>query len=114
MQPTAFAFHEAALLELNQVAGVVGSMVVTTQGELLEQRLPDDLAARAEGAAPRLAIVIDALAAGSQAHGFCLRFFEHRLHVLPIPGAFLCVLTEIGSSSPLMKMALNLIARRLQ
>ena len=115
MQSSASAFHEAALLEeLMQVAGVVGSMLVSCDGELLLQRLPSELAARAPDAAPRLAVLLDALAAGRAVHGFCLRFFEHRLHVLPVASGFLCVLSELWSPAPVLKMAMNVMGRRLQ
>lgn len=114
MQSPAQAHQEALLDELADVSGVVGSMLVTIEGGLLLQRLPSDLAARAQDAAPRLAVLLDALAAGKPIHSFCLRFFEHRLHVVPVSGAFLCVLTELWSSSPVLKMAMNVTGRRLQ
>jgi hypothetical protein len=114
MQATALAPHEALLDELTRVSGVVGCMLVATDGELQLQRLPGDLAARAQDAAPRLAVLLDALGAGKQIRSFCLRFGEYRLHVVPVSGAFLCVLSELWSSSPVLKMALNVAGRRLQ
>jgi hypothetical protein len=62
----------------------------------------------------RLAVLLEALASGRAMHGFCLRFFEHRLHVLPVAGAFLCVVSELWSPSPVLKMAMNVTGRRLQ
>jgi hypothetical protein len=100
--------------DLHQVDGVLGSMLVSADGELLVQRLPAPFDARAAAAAPRLAVLLDALAAGHSIHGFCLRFFEHRLHVLPVAGSFLCVLSELWSPSPVLKMAMNVTGRRLQ
>jgi hypothetical protein len=100
--------------DLHQVDGVLGSLLVSVDGELLLQRLPAPLAARAANAAPRLAVLLEALASGRAMHGFCLRFFEHRLHVLPVAGAFLCVLSELWSCSPVLKMAMNVTGRRLQ
>ena len=115
MQSTATAPPDEALLdELTHVAGVVGSMLVTADGVLLLQRLPSDLAARAQDAAPRLAVLLEALAAGKPIHSFCLRFFEHRLHVVPVPSGFLCVLSGLWSSSPVLKMAMNVTGRRFQ
>jgi len=115
MQSTATAPLEVALLdELTHVSGVVGAMLVTTDGVLRLQHLPGDLAARAQDAAPRLAVLLEALAAGKHIHSFCLRFFEHRLHVVPVPGGFLCVLSELWSSSPVLKMAMNVSGRRFQ
>lgn len=100
--------------DLHAVDGVLGSLLVSVDGELLLQRLPPALAARAASAAPRLAVSLEALASGHAMHGFCLRFFEHRLHVLPLEGAFLCVLSEPGSPCGVLKLAMNLTGRRLQ
>lgn len=114
MQSTSQALHEALLDELTHVSGVVGCMLIATDGGLLLQRLPGELAARAQEAAPRLAVLLDALAAGKHIHSFCLRFVEHRLHVVPVAGAFLCVLSELWCSSPVLKMAMNVTGRRFQ
>jgi hypothetical protein len=112
MQSSTPTLQEALLDELRQVSGVVGSMLVSTEGELVLQRLPGEMAARARDAAPRLAVLLEALAAGKPIHSFCLRFFEHRLHVVPVSGAFLCVLSELWSSSPVLKMAMHVTGRR--
>jgi hypothetical protein len=109
------AVPRASLFDgLLQVDGVLGTMLVSVDGELLLERLPAPFAARASAAAPRLAVVLDALASGRTIHGFCLRFFEHRLHVLPMDGSFLCVLSELWSPSAMLKMAMNVTGRRLQ
>ena len=99
--------------ELLQVDGVIGGLLVSDDGELLLERLPAAFSGRAACAAPRLAVFLEAFAAGRNTHGFCLRFFEHRLHVLPLPGAFLCVLSELGAVSPILKMAMIVTGRRL-
>jgi hypothetical protein len=112
MQSPSVVTHEALLDALANVSGVVGSMLVTAEGVLLVQRLPRDLAARAYDAAPRLAVLLEALGAGKPIRSFCLRFFEHRLHVVPVSGAFLCVLSELWGSSPILKMAMNVTGRR--
>ena len=58
---------EAAVLEaLGAVPGVLGSLLVNSEGELLLHCLPFELAPRASAAAPRLAVLLDALAAGKQ------------------------------------------------
>jgi hypothetical protein len=106
--------HTSALDDLRQVDGVLGSMLVSSDGELLLQRLPPPLDERAAAAAPRLAVLLDALAAGRRIHGFCLRFFAHRLHVLPLTDSFLCVVSELWSPSSVLKMAMNVTGRRLQ
>lgn len=114
MEPATSTGSQAALLdELCAVPGVLGCMLVGADGDLLQLQMPSDLAGRARSAAPRLAILLDALAAGRAMSSYCLRFFEHRLHVLQIPDAYLCVLSELGSASPVLKMAMNVTGRRL-
>jgi hypothetical protein len=115
MDGNELALPRASLFDdLHQVEGVLGSLLVSVDGELLLQCLPAPLSARAASAAPRLAVLLEALASGRAIHGFCLRFFEHRLHVLPVAGAFLCVLSELWCPSPVLKMAMNVTGRRLQ
>jgi hypothetical protein len=106
--------HTNVLDDLRQVDGVLGSMLVSCDGQLLLQRLPPPLDERAAAAAPRLAVLLEALAAGRNIRGFCLRFFAHRLHVLPVADSFLCVVSELWSPSSVLKMAMNVTGRRLQ
>jgi hypothetical protein len=114
MQSSARKHGELAFLQdLQQVPGVLGSMLISIEGELLVEHLPAEWSGRAGAAAPRLAVILDALSAGRKIHAFCLRFFEHRLHVLPAASGFLCVLCELWSPSAVLKMAMNVVARRL-
>jgi hypothetical protein len=114
MEPGASAVFVAALLdELREVPGVLGCMLVGADGDLRQVQMPLELAGRARSAAPRLAVLLDALAAGRAVSSYCLRFFEHRLHVLQISDAYLCVLSELWSPSPVLKMAMNVTGRRL-
>lgn len=114
MEATARAIDEASLLDdLRQVPGVLGAMLVDSEGALRLQRLPSPFAARAQDAAPRLAVLLDALAAGRGMHCFCLRFLEHRLHVLPTSSGFLCVLSELWGPVAMLKMAMNVAAKRI-
>jgi hypothetical protein len=114
MESSARGIDELGLLDdLKQVPGVLGSLLVGFDGELLQQRLPPPWASRADAAGPRLCVLLDALAAGRAFQTFCLRFFEHRLHVLPTPTGFLCVLSELHCPAAVLKMAMNATARRL-
>lgn len=114
MESSARVVDEAALLrDLQHVPGVLGSMLIAADGELLCALLPPPFAEQAADAAPRLVVVLDALSGGRPAQGYCLRFFEHRLHVLSVTGGFLCVLSELGGPAAVLKMAMNVTARRL-
>ena len=101
------------LAELCEVPGVIGALLVSSDGDLRLSHLPQSLALRAGGAAPRLAVTLEALSAGRAMQRYCLRFCERRLHVLTLPDAFLCVLSELQSSSAILKMAMSVTARRL-
>lgn len=114
MQASARVGDELAFLEdLNQVPGVLGSLLISADGELVAEHLPGWWRGRGGDAAPRLAVVLDALSGGRTIQAFCLRFFEHRLHVLPAATGYLCVLTELWTSAAMLKMAMNVVARRL-
>jgi hypothetical protein len=115
MASSALALHEVELVDgLREVPGVLGCLLVSTAGDLLLARLPPELAARGEAAAPRLAVLLDSLSQGRAISNFCLRFFEHRLHVLLVGETYLCVLSELWSPSPVLKMAMNVTAKRMQ
>lgn len=88
-------------------------MLISHDGSLMMGHLPPELRARADAAAPRLAVLLEALSAGRQARGFSLRFAEHRLLVEPLVDAFLCVIAELQSSAAMLRMALHVLARRL-
>lgn len=88
-------------------------MLISHDGSLLMDCLPSALRARADEAAPRLAVLLEALAAGRHARGFSLRFAEHRLLVEPLVDAFLCVIAELQSPAAMLRMALHVMARRL-
>jgi predicted regulator of Ras-like GTPase activity (Roadblock/LC7/MglB family) len=114
MESSARAVDEAALLEdLKHVPGVFGSMLISPDGMVLRECLPPVFAERASDAALRLVVLLDALSGGRQLQAYCLRFFEHRLHVLPVACGFLCVLSELEGAAAILKMAMNVTARRL-
>lgn len=107
-------FAASPLAALQDIDGVVGSMLVGHDGALMMSYLPPGLTARAGEAAPRLAVLLEALSAGHHAQAFSLRFAEHRLLVQPLVDTFLCAVTELRSSSAMVKMALNVLGRQLQ
>lgn len=107
--------HDAALLEdLRQMSGVVGSMLISSDGDLISHSLPSELSDSVRAGAPRLSVLLEALSAGRPAKSYSLRFSSHRLLVQAVEGAFLCVLCEVSGTSPLLRMAMNVTGRRLQ
>jgi predicted regulator of Ras-like GTPase activity (Roadblock/LC7/MglB family) len=107
------ALRVPALTDLQDIPGVIGTLLISHDGSLLMQALPPGMQARADEAAPRLAVLLEALAAGRQPRDFSLRFAEHRLLVAPLVDAFLCVIAELQSPAAMLRMALHVMARRL-
>jgi predicted regulator of Ras-like GTPase activity (Roadblock/LC7/MglB family) len=110
----AIATHPAELLDqLRDVSGVLGAFLVSSDGAVLAQALPDDRAPRAAAAARRLPLLLEALATGHKLRSYTLRFTEHRLYLQDVEGAFLAVLTELTCDAVLLKMTLNIAGKRL-
>ena len=107
--------YDAALLEqLRQMSGVVGSMLISSDGELISHSMPAQRSDALLAAAPRLSVLLEALSAGRPAESYSLRFASHRLLIQPVEGAFLCVLCDLSGTSPLLRMAMKVTGRRLQ
>lgn len=107
--------YDAALLEqLRQMSGVVGSMLISSDGDLISHSMPPERAESVLAAAPRLSVLLEALSAGRPAESYTLRFASHRLLVQSVEGAFLCVLCDLSGTSPLLRMAMKVTGRRLQ
>ena len=100
---------------LSDVDGVIGSFVITDAGALLGSNLPavfdEELFAEA---GPRIVRLVEASAAISEGFRACvLRFAEHKLFVRQVEGAFLGVMLTATGSVPALKIATNLLAKRL-
>ena len=107
--------YDAALLEqLRQMSGVVGSLLISSDGDLISHSMPPECSDSVVAAAPRLSVLLEALSAGRPADSYSLRFSSHRLLVQSVEGAFLCVLCDLAGASPLLKMAMKVTGRRLQ
>lgn len=107
--------YDAALLEqLRQMSGVVGSMLISSDGDLISHSMPPECSDSVFAAAPRLSVLLEALSAGRPAESYSLRFSSHRLLVQSVEGAFLCVLCDLAGTSPLLRMAMKVTGRRLQ
>jgi predicted regulator of Ras-like GTPase activity (Roadblock/LC7/MglB family) len=105
----------ASLVTLRDVAGVNGSFLVGTEGQLLARDLPplfDDAVLGEVGG--RLVRLNDTFASIGQDADVCvLRFSEFKLYVKAMPRSILCVLTTAAVNMPALKMASNLVARRV-
>jgi len=105
-----------ALTGLRDVDDVQGSFLVGGEGALLARDLPAVFHAElfAE-VGPRLVRMREMFDPGSkQPSTLTLRFSEHKLHVRSINEMLLCVLTGAKVNAPALRMAINLVARRVQ
>ena len=105
-----------ALGALRDVAGVHGSFVLQSTGELIGKDLPavfhDELFVEV-GA--RLSRFIETLAAdGDEVSSATLRFDEHRLYVTRFSQGLLAVITANDINAAALRMALTLTTRRLE
>lgn len=104
------------LTGLRDVDDVQGSFLVGGQGKLLARDLPAVFHAElfAE-VGPRLVRLRETFDPGSKEPStLTLRFSEHKLHVRSIGEMLLCVLTGAKVNAPALRMAINLVARRVQ
>src|SRR4051812_38181715 len=107
---------QRALSALRDVAGVHGSFVPQTPGELVGKDLPavfhDELFVEV-GA--RLSRFIETMAAdGDEVSSAILRFDEHRLYVTRFAHGLLAVITSNEINVAALRMALTLTTRRLE
>lgn len=107
---------QRALSALRDVAGVHGSFVLRTTGELVGKDLPavfhDELFVEV-GA--RLSRFVETMAAdGDEVASAILRFDEHRLYVTRFAHGLLAVITANEINAAALRMALTLTTRRLE
>jgi predicted regulator of Ras-like GTPase activity (Roadblock/LC7/MglB family) len=106
----------AALTALSDVEGVLGGFVIDSSGQLIGTNLPTAFDANVFAeAGPRIVRLVEASAALASGLKSCvLRFAEHKLYVKEIKGAFLGVLLGVNASVPALKVAVNLVARKIE
>jgi predicted regulator of Ras-like GTPase activity (Roadblock/LC7/MglB family) len=105
----------ASLATLKDVAGIAGSFVCTQDGRLLSRDIAavfdDEVLAEAGS---RLLRVKEAFAAGGDdLEAGVLRFGEHKIFLKSVGSSMLCILAEGGINMPALRMAANLVGRRI-
>jgi predicted regulator of Ras-like GTPase activity (Roadblock/LC7/MglB family) len=100
---------------LKDVAGIMGSFVFMGEGQLVAREIPamfDDVAlAEASG---RLARLRDTFAAvGDSLDMAVVRFREHKLYLKVLGEGMLCIVAEGAVNMPALRMAANLVGRRI-
>jgi predicted regulator of Ras-like GTPase activity (Roadblock/LC7/MglB family) len=101
---------------LRDVDEVQGSFLIGGEGELLARDLPAvfhaELFAEVGPRLVRLRETFDP--SGSETTSLTLRFADHKLHVRSLKRSLLCVLTGAKVNAPALRMAMNLVARRVE
>ena len=106
----------AALDALADVDGVVGGFLVDEGGRLVVRhmdRLFDDDVLEQTG--PLLSRLAEALDVGSgSAEWLLITYRDHKLAVRKVAACFLCVVAEMRANVAALRMAANLLSRRLE
>src|SRR5690242_4262955 len=105
----------SVLSGLRDIEGIVGSFVVSAEGQLLGRDLPsvfdDDTLL---GVAPRLIRLRDGFASDARdPTALVLRYSEHKLHIRPAGAGLLCVVSESKVNTPALRVGMKLVARRV-
>jgi predicted regulator of Ras-like GTPase activity (Roadblock/LC7/MglB family) len=113
--PSATGELLASLGTLKDVAGIMGSFVFTEDGRLVAREIPpmfDDTAlVEASGRLTRLRETFAAV--GDRLDVAVVRFRDHKLYLKTLGGGMLCIVAEGGVNMPALRMAANLVGRRI-
>jgi len=105
----------ASLAALRDVGGVTGSFVFGFDGRLFARELPsvfDDAALQEAGG--RLTRIRETFAAvGDDLELVVIRMGEHKLYLKSLAAGMLCIIAEAKVNMPALRMASNLVARRI-
>jgi predicted regulator of Ras-like GTPase activity (Roadblock/LC7/MglB family) len=104
-----------SLATLKDVAGIMGSFVCTPDGRLVSREISPvfDDGALAE-AGSRLLRMREAFAAGGDdMEAGVIRFRDHRIYTKTLGNSVLVILTEADVNMPALRMAANLVGRRI-
>ena len=105
----------ASLATLKDVGGITGSFVCTPNGRLAAREIPElfDDGVLVE-AGSRLVRMREAFAAGGDTLDVgVVRFRDHRIYLKAVGDSLLCILAEGAVNMPALRMAANLVGRRI-
>jgi predicted regulator of Ras-like GTPase activity (Roadblock/LC7/MglB family) len=103
------------LTGLRDVDDVQGSFLLGGAGELVARDLPSMFHSEIFGEiGPRLVRLRETLeSSGSDLTSLTLRFSEHKLHLRSVGALLLGVITSAKVNGPALRMAMNLVTRRV-
>ena len=104
-----------ALSGLRDVGDVQGSFLLGSRGELVARDLPAVFHAELFGeVGPRLLRLRETIeSTGGDLGTLTLKFSEHKLHLRSVGALLLGVITSNKVNGPALRMAINLVARRV-
>jgi predicted regulator of Ras-like GTPase activity (Roadblock/LC7/MglB family) len=107
---------EQALTSLLDVAGVEGSFLVNSRGDLAAWNMPSIVEEEIlDEAGAKLARLRQAFAVAGQELDFCtVRFANYKLCLKSSDAGMICVLTRPDVNVPALRMALKLILNQLE
>jgi predicted regulator of Ras-like GTPase activity (Roadblock/LC7/MglB family) len=116
--PEARALSESVrgtLATLKDVAGITGSFVCTKEGRLLAREIPAlfEDAVLAEAGSRLLRVSETFASGGDDLETAVVRYGDHRLFLKAITGGLLCILVSGPVNMPALRMAANLVGRRI-
>lgn len=105
----------ASLATLKDVGGITGSFICTDNGQLIAREIPalfeDGVLAEA---ASRLIRISETFAArGDELETAVVRYGDNRIYLKAITGGLLCVVVAGPVNMPALRMAANLVGRRI-
>lgn len=105
----------ASLATLKDVAGIAGSFVCTQNGRLVAREIPAlfDDAVLAEAGSRLLRVGETFAAGGDELEVAVVRYGEHRIYIKSIAGGMLCIVVAGPVNMPALRMAANLVGRRI-
>jgi predicted regulator of Ras-like GTPase activity (Roadblock/LC7/MglB family) len=105
----------AGLGSLFDLQGVYGSFLIAPTGNVVARALPelvdDATLSEVSGRVIRLADTFEAV--GVSADSCVLRFAEHKLYFKHLATGVLCILADSGVNLPALRMAANVVARKV-
>ena len=110
--PSSFGQGLGSLFDL---VGVYGSFLITPAGDVAARALPEivDDATLAEVGGRVIRLGDTFRTAGIDAELCVLRFAEHKVYIKSLQGGMLCILTGSQVNVPALRMAANLVARKV-
>jgi predicted regulator of Ras-like GTPase activity (Roadblock/LC7/MglB family) len=101
------------LSSLRDLEGIVGSFVVSEEGEIVAKDLPAYFDGVLEEVGPRLLRLREALDVAEGDVSSCnIRYAGHKLTIRSIDGALIAVIAEAKINGPALRMAMNLVIRK--